>query len=219
MDVAYESPKAREDLSPELYGLTMRLLNAVERGAPGGESARTILISSARPSEGKSFTAMALARALTRLVGPKVLLIDANFRHPTLHRAFGLPNGYGLSTALVNRGFDPGLPVPVNRRLSVLPAGDTARQGLLFQSAVARKLLADVRRHYGTVIVDGGTLDTCGALARAADGIVLVVDAQRTRQEVIRGAMRQVGLPASHYLGVVRNRQPKYIPDLLYRLL
>lgn len=206
-------------LPDSLYSATLRLLGASERLLSADADSRVILVSSARPGEGKTFAAMAFARAVAQIGGSSVLLVDGNFERPALNREYGLPDVAGFGLCLARRRFDPTLAVSVAPHLAVLSAGRQPQPGLLFQSSAVRDVLATMRNQYGTIVVDAGPIATVGALGRWADGIVLVVDASRTRREVIRGTLRQAGIPPSQYLGVVLNRRPTYVPDGLYNRL
>ena len=80
-----------EDLAE---GGTIALQFATDHGVP-----RCLLITSASPAEGKSTTALTLAKNFAQL-GKRVLLIDADLRNPSLHKALGLANTGGLSNIL-----------------------------------------------------------------------------------------------------------------------
>jgi capsular exopolysaccharide synthesis family protein len=60
---------------------------------------RSVLVTSAKPAEGKSTVALALAMALS-LSGKRVLLVDADLRKPSLHRLLGIDNSVGLTDLL-----------------------------------------------------------------------------------------------------------------------
>jgi len=95
------------------------------------KSKHTYIISSASPREGKSVTAMNLAMSST-LAGKRVLLLDADFRRPRIHLAFGLSNGKGLTTLLQSSPADSTNPEEISKAflqttsmpgLSILPSG------------------------------------------------------------------------------------------------
>ena len=64
---------------------------STESGLP-----KTLVVTSAGPSEGKSITSLAIARHFATM-GLKVLLIDADLRNPSLHAKLGLDSSVGLS--------------------------------------------------------------------------------------------------------------------------
>ena len=61
---------------------------------------RTLLVTSANPSEGKSTTASNLAAVMAQ-TGQKVILIDTDLRRPVIHKVFNVPNNLGLTSALL----------------------------------------------------------------------------------------------------------------------
>ena len=101
-------PKVRGERHPLLsgpvphdFGEAFRALRtALVARSPGGEGTRVIAITSAQPLEGKTTTAVNMALALA-IGGARVLLIDADMRRPSLHKALRLPNDRGLSHLLV----------------------------------------------------------------------------------------------------------------------
>ena len=82
-----------KEVNDQLRTLYARLL------LRGGEGKNRILVTSTMPGEGKSFTAIALAR-LAAEGGSRVLLIDCNLRHPGVADALNLENGHGLADVL-----------------------------------------------------------------------------------------------------------------------
>jgi Mrp family chromosome partitioning ATPase len=94
-------------------------------GLGGSAKARTILVCSARPDEGKTFCAINLALSLAAEREREVLLVDADFPKPEILSILGLEGGAGLVDALADPGVDPeALVIRTDvEGLSVLPAG------------------------------------------------------------------------------------------------
>lgn len=89
-----------------------------------GERARTIMVTSALPEEGKSFVAANLAVSLAQNINEYVLLIDGDIRHPTQHSIFGFHNVPGLSEHLSKGAQIPDLLLKTRvNKLSLLPGG------------------------------------------------------------------------------------------------
>jgi Mrp family chromosome partitioning ATPase len=88
----------------------------VERGV------RTVMVTSAAAGEGKTLTVANLGLMLSETHTRRVLLIDADLRHPSLHQVFSTPNRTGLSDVLAHEGGE--LPiVEISDSLSLLPSG------------------------------------------------------------------------------------------------
>ena len=86
------------DLSSPLAESYRSLRTAIQFSTSDG-APRSLLITSARPSEGKSTVALSLAANFAQL-GMRVLLIDADLRNPSLHRVLNFENSVGLSNYL-----------------------------------------------------------------------------------------------------------------------
>lgn len=175
---------------------------------------RSIAIVSASPGEGKSTTALNLART-KREVGDTVLLVEADMRRPGLQPALfpGLdgPLVPGLSSFLsghadpadvVHETEEPGiLLVPAGR----LPPSPSA----LLDSERCHKLLDRLKDVADVIIVDTPPL-TVGAdaslVAAHADEVILVVDLRRSTAKAIKSAVAQLELVRKNVAGVLLNR-------------
>src|SRR5262249_52737174 len=176
----------------------------------GPEAPRTILVTSAEPSEGKSFVAVNLAVALAG-TGEQALLIDSDFRRPSCHQAFDLnPPKAGLSSLLYGSGPRDGLIVPTPvPHLSFLPAGPMPPDpAALLSSARTRDLLATLRERFGWIVVDSPPVlaaSDAAALARQVDGVLLVVRAHATPVEAAQLARDRLESLGANVIGVVLN--------------
>jgi Mrp family chromosome partitioning ATPase len=196
----------------ELQGLVLTLL-----GMPGP---RTIFVTSARASEGKTFVSVALARLAATMSRERVLLVDANFQRPALAERLGCGDVPGFSDAL-EAGTLQGLePCATDlRNLRVMPAGRCADPALLFQPAAMNAVLADLCSRSDLVILDGSTTWSAGAIAACATGTIFVADCVDTRREAASGALGRLKMPRERMLGAVLNRKRYPIPHALYRRL
>lgn len=93
--IAWQDP--RSPASEAFRALRVNLM-FMEKNAEG-QHAHTFVVTSSRPGEGKSVTAANIAITFSQL-GQKVVLIDADLRHPSQHLLFGLPNTAGLADIL-----------------------------------------------------------------------------------------------------------------------
>jgi capsular exopolysaccharide synthesis family protein len=126
---------------------------------------------SAQRGEGRTYTAAHLAAAFAAL-GEKTLLIDADFRSPGLHEAFGLPNRGGLADYLKGEKVEPAV---YNEHLAVLVAGGASRDPLdLLGGERLKALLSAAAKHFRVIVVDtpaaarGPDLEIFTALAGGA---------------------------------------------------
>jgi len=106
---------------------------------------------SAQRGEGRTYLAARLAAGFAAL-GEKTLLVDADFRSPGLHQAFGVANEGGLADYLAGKATNP---VPVNEHLALLVAGHAERDPLELLSGDRLKgLIAAAAKHFRVIVVD-----------------------------------------------------------------
>jgi capsular exopolysaccharide synthesis family protein len=169
---------------------------------------RSVMVTSALQSEGKTLTASNLALTLSNSYQRRVLLIDADLRRPRLREMFMLPDGAGLTDSLtLPRGGK--LPIhQISPTLWVLTAGrpTTDPMSTLVSSSM-KQLLEDAREAFDWVIVDTppiAILPDANVLAAMIDTALLVVSAQATPYPMVQRAAQAIG--ATRILGVVLNR-------------
>lgn len=171
---------------------------------------RTLLVTSAQPSEGKSFISVNLAVALAE-TGRPVLLVDADFRRPVCHHAFGLDlPSTGLST-LLYRGLAPeSVVVPSGvPNLAFLPAGPRpADPAALLSSERVVELLDRAAERYHWIVIDSPPVlaaSDAAVLASSVDGVLLVVRAHATPVDAVQLARERLEALGARILGVVLN--------------
>lgn len=191
----------RSNLS-EAYGSARTALQfSTVDGAPAN-----VLITSARPSEGKSTTALALATSFARL-GMRVLLIDADLRNPSVHRLVAINNTSGLSNYLTGSDWEEQVSVTDQANLFVIPTGPLPpNPAELLSGHRFPKLLEIAKEHFGIVIVDGPPvigLADAPILSSHTDGTVIVVEANVARRSVVKIAVRRLLQARARLSGVV----------------
>lgn len=175
-----------------------------------------IMVSSAIGGEGKTITAVNLAVALAHHIDHTVLLVDADLRIPSVHRYLGLNPEYGLSDYLKGAVELPDILIRTGiGKLVFLPAGRPAENPAeLLSSERMRLLIRELKERYKDryVIFDSSpllvTADTL-SLSRHMDGVIFVVQADRTQQKDATKALSLVS--GTHILGVVLNNVPEHL--------
>lgn len=170
------------------FAESLRTLHtALQFGDPGA-APRTVLITSSVPREGKSTIAIAWARLLAKS-GRKILLIDADLRHPRIGTALRLDAGPGLADLLHTGGsWRDALRRDEAAGLDVMPAGSSSASPTdLFASPAMRDLLAEAGSQYELVIIDSPPVIPVAEsriLASLVDRTVFVVRWNGTPREV-----------------------------------
>jgi capsular exopolysaccharide synthesis family protein len=171
---------------------------------------RTMLVTSLQQQDGKTSVSTNCAITLAQLGVGDVLLVDADLRHPDLHRILDVPQTPGLSDLLVG-GVDVAEVIRPTRipGLFVIPAGPvpTNPTELLFSSRFAQAL-ATVGDRFAHVVIDSppmlGVSDTL-VLAPRVDGVILVLRHGHTGRDAAQRAVQMLGSVRARLLGVVLN--------------
>lgn len=173
---------------------------------------RSLLVTSAGPSEGKTTIACCIATAMAQ-AGKRVLLIDCDLRRPRIHRIFRRPGrnmGPGLTTALLEEGVENELPVETEvPNLWVVPAGPIPpNPSELLHSERFRALLARMGQRFDQVILDSPPLvavTDATILSTIVDGTVMVVRAFATRKDLAEHGVRLLTDVGANIAGVILN--------------
>jgi len=202
--------------------LREQLLLGANGSAPGHY---VVGVTSSSRSEGVSTVAANLASALSEQGNGTTLLVDANTRHPFIHRIFRTRLSPGLVDALtIDRG--DGQENTVVRRttnLSILTAGSIGGSSAKIPpSDDLAHLLDAARQNYRFIVVDMPALEEDSSVARLAascDGVVLVVETERLRWESISRTKQRLTQHNSNVLGVLLNKRRFPVPNWVYAAL
>ena len=191
----------------------------VSGGSPS--DLHTILVTAARHGEGATTVAVGLAAALAKERETRVLLIEGNVRMPSLSRL--LPNSAngGLSEFLSGKATAEEIIARVEAlNLSIIVAGNATRGPLQLEQTAT--LLARLRPQFDFIVIDAPPVNRyadTSIMAPKVDGVILVVEADRTPVTEAEMAKRQLDKIDARILGVVLNRRRSYIPAFLESLL
>lgn len=171
-------------------------------------SLKTLVIASALPKEGKTFTAVNLA-AVYAQQGHRVLLMDCDLRCPNLGRFFETSQEITLTNVL-EEGRDPSEAILASGmdRLDVMPAAASSKASELLGSPAMKKILEDLSQRYDMVILDSPPIllvSDAAVLAATADGVLLVVRAGSTDRGAAQQAMDQLEAVGARVVGAVLN--------------
>lgn len=192
----------RSGFSEAYYSLRTALQFSTPDGAP-----TSLLVTSARPAEGKSTTAYAIALNLAR-VGKRVLLVDGDLRNPSMHRVVGVENERGMSNLLSGSADLAGVVQPTRQEnLFFIPCGPLPpNPAELWGGDRLRQFLAETRNSFDHVVIDGppvlGFADS-PILAAAASGVIFALESRGTRRGQARGALKRLQVGRAHLLGAV----------------
>ncbi len=170
---------------------------------------RTLLISSSRPSEGKTTISVNLAISLAQL-NKRVLLIDGDLRRPSVRKAFEMENSLGLVSYLTGQQeWRAAVRSTGIGNLDALVCGPVPpNPAELLSSERMRTLLEEAREEYQFVLVDSPPLlnvSDARILARLTEGMILVVKGGETPRELAQRAQGYARDVGANLIGVVLN--------------
>jgi capsular exopolysaccharide synthesis family protein len=211
---AYEPVSLRDpgSVAAEAYRIVRTRIQAA---AP---RMKTLLVTSALPSEGKSTTTANLGIAFARL-GLNVLLVDIDMRRPSLHRHFWISKSEGLATALTDGGnWRDYVQDTVISNLKILPTGfNTTNPSDLLSLPSTTELLSQLKDAFDLVIFDSPivlSIPDVEIIAPWMDNVVLVHYPERCDKPSVLNAKMLVERVAPNILGVlfnnIRRQDQKY---------
>ena len=195
------TPNAPRSHLADQYRVIKRPLiaNAMGRGAATVMHGNLIMITSALPGEGKSFTSINLAMSIAAELDHTVMLVDADVARPSILRVLGLPAAPGLLELLEGKADMASVLIRTNvDKLTVLPSGSPhPRATELLASDAMSQLLDDMATRYPDriIIFDSPPLlltTEARVLATHMGQVVLVVHADRTLQGTVKQALATI---------------------------
>jgi protein-tyrosine kinase len=169
---------------------------------------KKLLVTSALPKEGKSFTSANLAQVMVRQHGRRALLIDADLRGPQLHRMLGTNYAPGLSDYLQGKNDEFSIMQRGQlENLFFIPGGTAIDDPAeLIGNGRLKLLLQRVEALFDWIVIDSPpavAVSDASVLAKACDGVLMVVRSTSTPYDVARKAREE--FPDEALVGVVLN--------------
>jgi protein-tyrosine kinase len=185
----------------------------------GQGTLQTVMVVACHSGTGNTTTAALLASTLAqgKKSQSRVLIIDGNFRTPSLNFVFNVSNNGGFSETVSNGMlFDVNIQ-PTNRpNLFVLTSGQVSLvPAEVFEGESIDHLLAQLKQKFNFIIFDAAPaleFPDSYALAPKVDGIILVVESEKTLVVDAQRAKRDLERAGGRILGVVLNRHKDYTP-------
>ena len=195
---------------------------------PDDRKRHVVLFAGVERDNGCAGICLRAAKTLAAMQPGLVCVVDANVRSPQLHELVGTDSRYGLANtggfpqASVTAFARP-LAIDDSTSVWVLPAGSSEFDpATLLTPGRVRSRLTEMRARFDHILISAPPADLHAeslALARAADGVVLVVSANVTRRDAVvrvKSRLDALGVPT---LGIVLNDRTYPIPQSVYRLI
>ena len=218
--------RTRQD--EESNHLRERLVTTLEPNSAGSEAYRSlrtnliyavvdkppkvIVLTSPAPREGKTTVCANLGVVLAQ-ANKRTIILDCDFRKPTVHKIFGIRNIFGVTDVVVGERSLPEVSQEIMAGLEVAPVGPLPpNPAELLSSQRFSELLVGLRREFDYVLVDAPPVEAVSdplILASQGDGVFLVFDAQKTRKAAVQRSMRSLEDVGANVLGTVMNNVKK----------
>jgi capsular exopolysaccharide synthesis family protein len=217
------SALAPTDINPSLVMLqdnqspaaeAFRVLRTNIQFAAVAHPVKSLVVSSALPSEGKSLITANLAIAAAQ-AGNRVVIMDCDLHRPRQHHIFRLGNGLGVTTALLGiegvaleQFLQPG-PLPNLRVMTSGPLPPNAAE--MLGSERMRTLIEAISQQTDLIIIDSppaSVLADTAVLSRQADSVLLVLRVGHTNRDVVKRTVAALQQVQAHIVGIVLNRMP-----------
>nr|WP_288248805.1 polysaccharide biosynthesis tyrosine autokinase [uncultured Sphingomonas sp.] len=168
---------------------------------------KSLMVTSTRPSEGKTSTALALAVILGR-TGKRILLIDSDMRSPSIHRLVGARNDAGLSNILAGQDDWQSLVLDTTYRgLAVIPAGPTPPSAAeLLSGQKLGAFVSQCLEVFDHVVIDSPPvlgLADAPLISQGVEGCVFVVEAAGAPLRAVRASVSRMRMAHAHLFGAI----------------
>lgn len=202
-------------VSAEQYRILYTRLLQIRKTRP----LQVIGITSAIQREGKTTVAFNLAITMAKTFNIKTLLIEADIKKPAFHSMLNSSNGTGLANALAGGEDTPSLlQFAFDGRLAILTAGSVTEQtAALFSPERLQAVVKSLREPFEFILMDAPPvlpLADMNILSEVVDGILLVVQADRTPRSFVSRALTM--LPPPKVSGLVLNNLKTPAPSSYY---
>jgi polysaccharide biosynthesis transport protein len=210
-----------DDGAPPQFAELLHSLRTSLVLAPELAASRTLLVTSARPGEGKTLAAANVAISLAGL-NHRVLLIDADLRKPRLHEVFRVDQRPGLTDVLKGQATHGAIHETKVPRLWLIPSGNPSRHAAdLLGSQRFSQLIECFRQQFDWIVLDSPPVlpvtDAC-LMTRVASGVLFVVESGKTSRDIARAAVERLDAVGANLVGALLNgaelgkRGESYLP-------
>jgi len=214
------APQVREGFGMEDEMLS--LLKIVDTLLPP-DRPRILQFIGSKEQEGTSTIVREFARVSADLIGNSVLLLDADRHHPSQDRFYNIKQSCSWIEVLKGgRASSDSFHRIGESKLFVSPSCNSASFTPEVFDSRFDSMCQLLRTRFDLVVIDSAplTISPDGlAIASKVDGVLLVVEAEKTRWQAVRQARDNISRVGGNILGVVLNKRRFYIPQSIYKYL
>jgi capsular exopolysaccharide synthesis family protein len=193
------------------------------RSTSDQKNIKTILFTSSNPGEGTSTILVIFAKEIAKS-GENVIIVDTNLRNPILHKMMNVENTEGITEAIDNK--KPLIEIikkTDTENMRVITHGNKSKSSLSVSSNDDIKpIINELKSHADWVLFDSPPIhkySDAALLANEVDGVIMVVQAEKTKWEVAQSARDIITKGNAQMLGAVLNKKQFHIPAFIYKLV
>ncbi len=210
--------------STELAPIGYQRIRVWLNNPPQGQRQQTVMVCGCRSGSGSTTTAALLASTLAEGRKSKVLIVDGNFRTPSLNMVFKVKDNGGFTDVLAgDKPLEAQIQSTTRENLFVLTSGKISDMPIeVFEGEAVELLTTHLKQKFDFIVFDGAPAleypDAC-ALAPKMDAVILVVQSEGTPVEEAQRVKRDLERAGAFIMGVVVNRYKEYIPPSFRKFL
>ncbi len=208
---------------PSLEKGMLLLFQRIEALVPDRNN-KVIQFIGSKQGEGTSTITREFARTLAFCIGKRVLLVDADRFHPSHRHSFGIQYEEGWQEIIRNNHpVEDAIHCFECSNLFLCPSSNTTRSTPeLFDTRIMDPFLNAISQQFDYLVVDSTPITNSPdglAIAPKADGVIIVVEAEKTKWPIIENLKQQIQNVGGNVLGIVFNKRNYHIPNFIYRFL
>lgn len=189
----------------------------------GGQTGcKVISVTGSRDGEGVSTFSVYFASMIRNILDKKVLLVDTNFEKPEIHKILGGELSPGLWDIMIKNKYVKAFQKDDAHRFEYISAGKISHVNIGTQGHNRiKKVLNEIKKGYDYIVLDTSPMwDGSGGKATEieslADGVILVVEAEKIRWEVAMQSKMRLEKIHANIMGAILNKRRFHIPSWLY---
>jgi len=193
------------------------------RSKSGQNNIRTILFTSSIPGEGTSTILVNFAKEIA-INGESVIVVDTNLRNPTLHKLMNVENIDGIAEIIEEKKpLIETIKKTDTENMQIITHGKQSERTITgFSTNTIKPIIDELKSHADWVLFDSPPIHTysdAAILANEVDGVIMVVQAEKTKWEVAQSARDKIAKGNTQILGAILNKKQFHIPNLIYKFL
>jgi Mrp family chromosome partitioning ATPase len=211
-------PGVKETPDAEIEKLVQRLFSQNREGC----GPKMVSFSGIARDDRSSWICARAGKTLAEQACGSVCVVEANPWSPQLHAHLAAAHSPGLTDALTSNSSIRNFATPLRGSNLWLISAGIAKPAACASLERYRQRFAELREEFDRILVSAPALGReaeATFVAQLADGVVLVVEANRSRRETVRRAKEQLEAAQVRILGAVLDQRTFPLPEMLYRRL